>query len=395
MSEPIIEPTQPIKGRDISSVSKIQTGREEALEVEMMVSDEVSFEDDAESNLINPLAISRRFQPLEALKTKKSEKSEGKEEEVQGAKIEETEKVEEIINRTQKQNPELQKRALLALLASISEKDTPEEILKKVLSFYPDHTLADEALDFLLEATSGELARNILEAKNILNTQFAREINAGRNIAEQVKIYSKEGLAKPTDLRQLYKDVTGNPRTPLILFEQLSQAFPFAKLKSVIDFMLHSLGSDLKSKGPSIARPELLRLLEDTRALQAILGVYRFFYSRSQLINSQFDQYGMQAPKTLAFDNLSKQFVKLLAERYISPDKVYQLGKSLGINDTIIAQIIVFTQMRDAIRQVAPKLFRNEKHKQEVLGSLIETLEELEEKLEEEEQDEDEKEKDK
>lgn len=48
------------------------------------------------------------------------------------------------------------------------------------------------------------------------------------------------------------------------------------------------------------------------------------------------------------------------------------------------AQIILYLQYRDAIRQVAPRLFRNEKHRQELLLSLIETLEELEEQEEKE-----------
>jgi len=42
--------------------------------------------------------------------------------------------------------------------------------------------------------------------------------------------------------------------------------------------------------------------------------------------------------------------------------------------------------MRDAVRGVAPKLFRSEQHRHDVLMSFLEALEELEDQIEEAEQ---------
>ena len=80
-------------------------------------------------------------------------------------------------------------------------------------------------------------------------------------------------------------------------------------------------------------------------------------------------------------------------ERYPSADKILQIGVQMGLEDQLIAELIIFTQMRDAVRNIAPRLFRNESHRQEVLKVFMETLEELEERLDEEDDEEDEEEK--
>jgi type III secretion protein W len=90
----------------------------------------------------------------------------------------------------------------------------------------------------------------------------------------------------------------------------------------------------------------------------------------------------------LTFEMLAKIFVQYLKERYPSMDKVLALAAKLGLSDEELEQIIVFTQMRDAIRGVAPKLFKSEQHRQDVLMSFLEALEDLEERLEEEEEEE-------
>ena len=80
--------------------------------------------------------------------------------------------------------------------------------------------------------------------------------------------------------------------------------------------------------------------------------------------------------------------MELLKERYISPERVYQLARKLKISNELITQIILFTQMRDGVRGVATRLYRDDKHRQEVLQALMEALEELEDQLIEEEENE-------
>jgi type III secretion protein W len=157
-------------------------------------------------------------------------------------------------------------------------------------------------------------------------------------------------------------------------------------MKSVIAFLLHSLGADMKSKGPSIDRAELTRLFTETRNMQAILGVFRFFQMRIPLMLSSFERQGLKFPPLLTFEALAKAYMKFIQERYPSVDKALQLSKQLGISENVMAQIIIYVQMRDAMRQVAPKFFKDERHRQDLLSCFMETLDELDEKLEEEEE---------
>ena len=326
--------------------------------------------------------MARRSESLEGKLKKKEEKKADQEEK----KITEVRRIEAVSERYQRQNNELQPRTLLALRSRLSPHDTKEDVLRKVLETYADYSLADEALDFLLETSEGDLREAILQAKKDLNALHDREIRAGRNMGAEARAFSEQGLGSPTGLRDLYRDLTGNPREPPVMFEELAKQFPYNKMRSVIDFVLHSLGSDLKAKGPSISRAELHRLMGEARTMQAILGIYRFFKSRMRMISSAFLREDLELPALLNFELLAKQFMKFLQERYPSSDKALALAAQMGISEALMAQIIIYTQMRDAVRQVAPKLFKSDQHRQDIFLSLIETLEELDEKVEEEEE---------
>ena len=338
----------------------------------------------------NLAQVRRNFKTLEDLKSKKVRVKEAEKAEEEKV-ILDIEKTDETATRFQNQNQELNKKTLLLLRHSIKEDDSAEEILRKVLEFYADVTLADDAFEFLIETSSGKLQKEIIKAHDLLHERYEREIKAGRNIKVEAQEFSKKGLGSPTALRDLYRDVTGTSREVNVLFDELGKKFTFDELKTVIKFLFHSLGSDLKSKGPSISRAELLKLVDDTKALQAILGIYRFFESRMSIVNQQFYNYDLSLPGTINFELLAKQFIRLLENRYVSPDKVFLLAKYLGIPEELLAQIIIFTQMRDATRHTSPKLYRSNKHRQEVLDAVMEAIEELEEELEEEEEEENEK----
>lgn len=340
----------------------------------------------------SPTLMQRRFDALEnknrrKLRDEEAEKAERKEE------VRQVEKLNAISEQYSRKNPELQARSLLLLKSRIHRDDTKEEILRKVLESYPDYSLADEALDFLIDTSEGELARQIRLAKEELNQIYGREVRAGRNIGEQAREFSRQGLGTPTALRDLYREVTGNPRDAGTLFNELTDKFNYDRMRTVIDFILHSLGSDLKSKGPSIDKGELHRLFSEARSMQAILGVYRFFKSRMALIEKAFERQGLTLPLRITFEFLAKLFMKLLQERYPSSDKVLQMASQLGLLDEYLGQMTIYTQMRDAVRHVAPKLFKSDQHRQDVLTTLIDTIEELDEKIEEEEDEEKEDEK--
>lgn len=346
------------------------------------------FQEWSELDAWNPLALARNFQQLdkrvrERGKPEDAHKAEKSEEEDE---INVVERLKQVSDNYQRKNPEMQSRSLLLLRSRITKNDTPEDILRKVRESYPDISLADEALDFLLETTEPAIRSNVEQAKAELNRIFDREIKAGRNIGAQAREFSAQGLGSPTALRDLYRDVTQNPREANTLFQELSTNYSYEKMKSVIDFILHSLGSDMKSKGPSISRAELSRYFTEARNMQAILGIYRFFNSRMPLISSSFDRQGLLLPSRINFELLAKTFMKFIQERYPSVEKALMLSQQLGIAGETLAQMIIYLQFRDALRQVAPKLFKEDRHRQDLLNCFMDTLEELDEKIEDEEE---------
>lgn len=298
-------------------------------------------------------------------------------------------RIEEKADQFNKRNPELKVISLKQLRALIKPGMTKEQILETVKNFYHDVSLQDEVLEFLMETTEGELYNTVKEAKEELNEKMGREITAGRNIGHVARQAAEKGLGPPTSLRDMYRDITGNPREPNNLFEELASKYAYKDLKKVISFLLHSMGADMKAKGPSIAHGMLYRLINETRTLQAILGVFRFFHGRMGLVKKMFAKEGLNVPKQLTFENMAKQFMALASDRYPSADKVLQRAVRLGIEDWILAKIIAFSQFRDSIRELAlSKIYRSLQHRDELLMAIIEALEDLEDELEEEEEEE-------
>lgn len=396
MSDPKINPIDGIKKPSLGAENLKMQAKEaqaaNALVIQEQVASEESLMSFAElGSEFNPLAMGRNFKELQNQPKKETELASLSQEEVE-ADSESSQKIAEQFN---KKNPELNVKSLLLLKTTVSQNDTTEQILAKVKSTYPDPSLADEVLDFLIDTSKSNpsLKSKLTTTKEEFNQTSGREIRAGKNIQQAAREFAKEGLGNPNALRDLYRDITGNPREAPALFEELSTSFPFPKMKMVIDFILHSLGQDMKSKGPSISKEELQRLFSETRTMQAILGVYRFFFLRTKLMQGEFKRADLAMPNTVNFQTLSKAFMNIIKDRYPNPQKILSFAKALGISEEMLAKIIVYTQMRDALREVSPKLFKSEQHRQEMLMSFIETLSELEDEMEEEEEEEEEEKK--
>lgn len=284
-------------------------------------------------------------------------------------------------------NPELKEKVLTLLRERIKPGASASDIMEVLEEFYSDPTLADDALDFLLDTTEGELNQQVKEAKDKLNEDKGREINAGRNITAEARTAADKGLGTATSMRDMYREITGNPRDANTMFDELTQKYAYKEIQKVIKFLLHSMGADMKSKGPSIPRGELHNLMTETRTLQAILGVYRFFKTRMALMMKLFKNNGLPMPKQLTFETMSKAFMALAGERYPSGDKVLGQAKRLGIEDWILAKIIAFSQLRDSIREMAmSQIYRSLQHRDDLLMAIIEALEDLEDQLEEEQE---------
>lgn len=331
----------------------------------------------------NPFALKKKFQTLE----KKFNRSELYQH-VEDTEIESIDKVSEIAEHFQKKNPELSKNTLIILRSYLSPDDNIDTLRTKLSRIYPDVYLASEALDFLDQTlgTNNPLKGKIQTIKEEYAVNYEKEIKIGKNISTEARDFSERGLGSPTALRDLYREVVSNPREPLDFFNELNQNFTFEKMHVVLRYILHSLGRDIKSKGPTISHDELSRLFSNTRTMQSILGVYRFFYSRMSLLNNEFGRKGLDFPKHLTFELISKQFFLFLNERYPTPTRLLGFRDALGLSAELFASILVFYQYRDSLRNISPRLFKSDRKKNEFFESIIETIEELEEELEEEEE---------
>lgn len=301
----------------------------------------------------------------------------------QGKKLLPIQQLKEMAGQFQRRNPELLADTLVLLRQRINADDSKEKILSTLLEFYPDISLADEALEYLLKTSDGELASKLREIKEELNEQRGREIIAGRNIQLQAKQAAEKGLGTPSTMRDMYRDITGNPRSAAALFEELSKKYAYKDMKKVTDFLLNSLGADMKSKGPSIEPAELQRLFSETRNLQAVLGVYRFFRNRMPLMQSLFEKNNLTMPPTLSFESISKEFIGYISERYPSASKALQHIDQLGVGKMLAAKVIALAQFRDGIREVSlPKIFGTSAERDKYYLPIIEASEDVEDEIE-------------
>ena len=154
--------------------------------------------------------------------------------------------------------------------------------------------------------------------------------------------FSKEGLGSPTSLRDMYRDITLTPRDPFKLFDELSDKFPYEKLKTVIHFP-----APFPWSRPSLKRAFDLAARTDPPDRRDTLFAGHFRH----LPLFQIAHAADDAPVYLLSDHFSeppsiryfaKQFVKFLAERFMSPEKILQASRQFGISEEAIAQVIVF-----------------------------------------------------
>lgn len=383
------EPSAPITFSAIETKQALAEAKEL---IAQQVEAEDSFQESSEE-AYNPAVAERtrsrldRFRSLEA-RTKTT--TESKEARVEGV---EKKAEEDLTQRYNQRNPELPADKLRDLRAQLRDKASPDEVLRNVERFFRDPTLADEALEYLSNVTEGPLKESVLRARMMLNDQKSREIIAGRNIDPAAKTFHEKGVgSSPTELRELYRMITdGTERDHNLLFTELSNRYPFDDLKMVVAFLLKGLGFDLKAKGPSIQTAELLRLMTEVRNLQSILWVYLFFKGRLKMMRGMLEGYDLSEMPSLSFEQIAKEFIRLVEERYPQAAKLMAMAEKMGFK-TLEEKIVLISQWRDATRQLSMRLYKSPKQRQDLMLVILETLEELEEKIEEEEEEKENKE---
>lgn len=345
---------------------------------------------DSQEDAFNPFAANKRMK--EKMQNLKSRIPKAKTEAKQTKQVSNKEAALKQGNQAAKEFtkafPEVKEDALKNLLKEILEQDpSPEEILKMAHDVNDDPSLVDQVLEFLKENSPHELEKKIKKAQEDFRSRKMREIAAGKNVQEQAMAFSAQGLGSPSFLRDLYRKITGDPMEDHELFDELSEAFSYEQLIKAVRYLLHSLGADVKSKGPSISRGELHTLMTEIKKLQLVLGVYRFFESRMNLLYDFFDRYELEYPEELTFQIIARSFVTLSKDHYPNSQKVMTLDSEFFLEDEMLGFMMILTQMRDAVRNVSSRLFYTIKHKQDILNSYMEAIEQLDELIDEEEDD--------
>jgi len=378
-------PTNPIQG--IQPLNPSQAQSSQAAQNQVIIAAEAiadSLQTFTDQFAVNTLQLIRRNSETLEERVKRRVKPEQSEKQADAEEaIMEVEAADEVAGYYENKYPDMKAKSLLGLKDQLGRGDSAEEILQKVLEYFPDPVQADEAIEYLLRVLPDEFKEKILESKGLLHKRFNRQIRAGRNIFQESVKFAEEGLGSATELRDMYTELTGNPKDPLDLFEELLAKFPFEKMRQAISFWLHALGADLNKKGSSIEKGELHRLVSDARSLQAILGVYRFFATKQRELLLNLLRRGQEATPQMHYQHLAKLFVRILLDKYPSPEKILFLKYDLKIDQSLQAQEAVLSIMCSALRGVAPKLFRSQKHREDLLACFLKALEAIEEILEE------------
>lgn len=181
-------------------------------------------------------------------------------------------------------HPEHDAKKLVALRQQMTPSDKKQEILNKIKSFYSDPVLINEALEFLLATTNGALKSEVQEAIKDFQKDNKLELTAGKNITQASRDAAKEGIAKTADeFRTTYTEyITAPEEDASTKFSNLLKEYKsIENFEPVMLKLLSSIGNalnvDKNSKTPSLERPQLMRLINEVKILQAMLGVKRYF----------------------------------------------------------------------------------------------------------------------
>ncbi|GAB4225472.1 MAG: hypothetical protein Tsb0021_00210 [Chlamydiales bacterium] len=294
---------------------------------------------------------------------------------------------EEFAHQFKETFPEIEANKLMELHDAVILLDDIDDILDHVKRTFPDVTAADIALEYLLQVTEGNNRELIQGAKEKWNELHGRRIVAGYNVArEAMKLQNELSKTSPNItagyLRDLYRDVSARQPAALELFSEFSKNYSYREMLKVTRFLFHAAGQDMNSGGPSIEPGRLHVLMGQVKALQATLGIYRFFKSRENLLKKQYRNDQLTNPPD--FENTAKAFVNLLVDRYLQGSKVINSANQLGADkqkDEIskkLAAVYIIELWRDAVPNLDNKRIEPlEKNAKPITETLIETLENL------------------
>jgi hypothetical protein len=328
--------------------------------------------------------------PASALKKTKEGKGE--------KRLKPPQEIESGIREFSNKNPKFTPDKLRNLLDKLKDGMSKEEILKLVREEYPNPMDASQALEFLASISLEDYKEGIQSVQMALNKEIidkreeevAKKVETEAALATTAASAAAVQIAGGGDLNQLLEHFILNSKMEATAIAKIIQDAFGDNQDKIYAFLLKKCGAEIKKCGVEINK---LRELKDhhdedafmknamplLRKLQAIKWVSSYFKIR----NKPKPEIAGQKP-AVQFNpqEMAKQFLSLVSERFLSPEKVIQTAAKLGAV-TLEDQIVLISQERDAVRQVSMNhIFRSPQHRDEMFSTILEALSDLEDLLE-------------
>ncbi len=184
------------------------------------------------------------------------------------------------------------------------------------------------ALMFLDELLSDsgevpEVLAEIRELRSTLDQQHGSEIRAGLNVTGVAVRFEK--LDGPQNLRDFYRETVLAFDDVAVAHERILGRYGAAHFELAAEFLIHAVGEDLSSEGPSVDPRKLKATVDNLYAVQVARNVHN---QLEDLIARVSEGFGV-APQVAASDLLS-ELLPLKDQRWVDASKVEAIANRLG-----------------------------------------------------------------
>ncbi|OAT44969.1 type III secretion outermembrane contact sensing protein [Proteus hauseri ATCC 700826] len=188
-----------------------------------------------------------------------------------------------------------------------------QELLSFLRKIFPDESDLIMALRELLrkKKLGAQLDAGIENEINyLLNSENAKNIRAGINVALQAKTFAKLLSLNPSSLRGLYRNYLNLDLDPIYFFKLWINEYDITQCNIILNFLTQSLVCDMQSLMPSCSQSsefgQLLGRVNKLRGLYSFIDISMRVFSREELKNTMTEKdlykiilYGMTYPEEM------------------------------------------------------------------------------------------------
>lgn len=188
-----------------------------------------------------------------------------------------------------------------------------QELLNFLRKMFPDESDLVMVLRELLrkKKLGAQLDAGIEnEINRLMNSENAKNIRAGINIALQAKTFAKLLSLNPSSLRELYRSYLNLDLDPIYFFQMWIDEYDINQCTIILNFLTQSLICDMQSLMPSCSQStefgQLLERINKLRSLYSFIDISMKIFSKKELENTisekdlyQLILYGMTYPEEM------------------------------------------------------------------------------------------------